>query len=63
MNTGHRKKLEAASTDRMTILSMLEADQRSNERVVKLPEITFPYRRLPGEAQWAREKLPRRAVE
>lgn len=66
MNVGKRSTLanaQAHTIDRMTLLSAIELDQRMTERVVRLPEISFTKRSLPGEAMWAREKLPLREIE
>lgn len=67
MNVGHRKTLadaQARTIDRMSLLSALELDQRMAERAEpRLPEIGFTKRELPGERQWARERIQPKEIE
>ncbi len=74
MNVGSRKVLEKAfklpeangpraDAERMTFLSLLATDDPSTRATPRLPEITFPNRRLPGENGWARERLEPKRID
>lgn len=54
-----------AGSPRHKLLTALAKDEehRAERPQPKMPEITFPYRRLPGESRWARERIKPKRIE
>jgi len=67
MNVGHRNKLthaiRAEDYDTLTLAAMISRDDPSDRPQPKLPVLVAPYRLLPGESNWPREKIAPKVIE